>query len=140
MAFQRDAVADAARRGIYWIGGGSEKGDGARSTMFEWAIANCDPRTKTSKTLTIYRWEDGHRLFEPCPQSCTSARICESSVCVSATNRHRSYPRALSGVAPRQNVVFLAHTLFGPFDRDPMIAGESYPPVLVVGAGSGPPC
>src|SRR6202022_1538712 len=34
---------------------------------------------------------------------------------------------------PRQDMIFLAHALFAPFDRDPMIARESFPPVLVVG-------
>jgi hypothetical protein len=30
-------------------------------------------------------------------------------------------------------MVFLAHALLGPFDRQPMIAGEGFHPVLVVG-------
>ena len=34
---------------------------------------------------------------------------------------------------PGRDVLFLAHTLFGPLDRQPMIAGESFHPGLVVG-------
>src|SRR5258705_1942439 len=34
---------------------------------------------------------------------------------------------------PGQDMVFLAHALLGPFDRQPMIAGEGFHPVLVVG-------
>jgi hypothetical protein len=34
---------------------------------------------------------------------------------------------------PRQDMVLLAHALFGPFDRDPVIAREGFHPVLVVG-------
>src|SRR5262245_19234524 len=34
---------------------------------------------------------------------------------------------------PGEHIVFLAHPLFGPLDRDIMIAGEGLDPVLVVG-------
>src|SRR5882672_4730667 len=34
---------------------------------------------------------------------------------------------------PGQDMVFLAHAFLGPFDRQPMIAGEGFHPVLVVG-------
>ena len=34
---------------------------------------------------------------------------------------------------PGQDMVFLAHPLLGPFDRQPMIAGEGFHPGLVVG-------
>jgi hypothetical protein len=34
---------------------------------------------------------------------------------------------------PGQDMVFLAHSLLGPFDRQPMIAGEGFHPGLVVG-------
>ncbi len=34
---------------------------------------------------------------------------------------------------PPQNIVFLADALFGPLDRDTMVAGEGFDPVLVVG-------
>src|ERR1700756_2563642 len=34
---------------------------------------------------------------------------------------------------PGQDMVFLAHALLGPFDRQPMIAGEGFHPGLVVG-------
>ena len=36
-------------------------------------------------------------------------------------------------VLPGQDMVFLAHALLGPFDRQPMIAGEGFHPGLVVG-------
>ena len=36
-------------------------------------------------------------------------------------------------VLPGQDMVFLAHAFLGPFDRQPMIAGEGFHPVLVVG-------
>ena len=40
---------------------------------------------------------------------------------------------ALQRPQPRQQIVFLAHILFGPLDRDAVIAGEGLHPVLVVG-------
>src|SRR5437899_3872937 len=37
---------------------------------------------------------------------------------------------------PPQNIVFLADALFGPLDRDTMVAGEGFDPVLVVAVRS----
>ena len=43
---------------------------------------------------------------------------------------------------PGQHVVLLAHPLLGPFDRDRVVAGEGFHPVLVVGGplAQRPPC
>ena len=41
--------------------------------------------------------------------------------------------RPYHATLPRQDMVFLAHALFGPFDRDAMIACEGFHPVLIVG-------
>ena len=46
-------------------------------------MGDCDPRQWPADAGDL-RWEEGHRRFEPCPQTRTSTPICKSSVCVSA--------------------------------------------------------